>query len=685
MRHHRFNNIKPRRLRQLMWLFFIALATPTSFLVYKSYDQLKWEAFYQNRVLAEELSNQIDQKLKAFILNEQRRGFNDYTFATNDINNNDVNNNIVIQRSPLSALPVENTSLGVIGYFQIGLNDQFSTPFLPNSFNNNQQYTFSVDEQKQRQIIQDQIKNILSSNSLVAIPESSDATDGQLTLSNSLKVDPTLQNQAAFDRLSNAKQPSSNKEKDDKGALFSRLQELEKLSPYKEKVDQRKNYEKTKKRPIEQKFSEKDALVAKKQQQSKLEKRQAKPTRDEADSLIPELSTVETDNISLFANDIDAFEMSLLESGHFMLYRKVWRNNQRYIQGMLLQQDTVFKSFVKDSFVNSLLFNMSNLTVIYQGNALVSFDQKNQHYDSYRSSRSALDGTLLLRARLSAPFDELEPIFTVRRLPIGAGSKVILWSALVMILTLIAGIYSLYRLSLRNLSLVNQQQDFVSAVSHELKTPLTSIRMYGEILQQGWADEEKKKSYYRYIFDESERLTRLINNVLELARMTRNETPVNLRSIDVNELIDIIKSKVDSQIERSNFEFNIQIDEGTKQCKLSLDQDIFSQIIINLVDNALKFSANAECKQIDFKVQRQSNGKLCFSLRDYGPGISNDQMKKIFTLFYRTEDELTRSTTGTGIGLALVSQLTHLMHGKIDVINHAPGAEFQLLFDSNKS
>ena len=93
---------------------------------------------------------------------------------------------------------------------------------------------------------------------------------------------------------------------------------------------------------------------------------------------------------------------------------------------------------------------------------------------------------------------------------------------------------TMYRLGVKQIRLTRQQQDFVSAVSHELKTPLTSIRMYGEILREGWADEEKKKTYYAYIHDESERLSRLISNVLQLARMTRNELRIDLKPVTVS-------------------------------------------------------------------------------------------------------------------------------------------------------
>ncbi len=220
----------------------------------------------------------------------------------------------------------------------------------------------------------------------------------------------------------------------------------------------------------------------------------------------------------------------------------------------------------------------------------------------------------------------------------------------------------------------------MSAVSHELKTPLTSIRMYGEILKEGWADEKKRKSYYDYIYDESERLTRLINNVLQLARMTRNELNVELKIYPVSELIDMMQSKITSQVEHAGFELRIDCDDDLSDKLLEVDADYFSQIMINLVDNAIKFSAKSDKHQIDISCKALRDETMQFSVRDYGPGIPKDQMRKIFNLFYRSESELTRETVGTGIGLALVNQLALAMRGRIDVVNQQPGAEFRLNF-----
>jgi signal transduction histidine kinase len=204
--------------------------------------------------------------------------------------------------------------------------------------------------------------------------------------------------------------------------------------------------------------------------------------------------------------------------------------------------------------------------------------------------------------------------------------------------------------------------------------------MYGEILREGWASEEKKKRYYDYIHDESERLSRLISNVLQLARMTHNDLQVDLTPMHTMELIDAIRPKVSSLAERAGFALQWQCEDEAAQSIIPIDLDYFTQILINLLDNAIKFSRRAERKEIVIGCRLLADGSILFSVRDYGPGIAKNQMKKVFKLFYRTENELTRETLGTGIGLALVQQLTSAMHGTVDVVNTSPGAEFRLLF-----
>ena len=207
--------------------------------------------------------------------------------------------------------------------------------------------------------------------------------------------------------------------------------------------------------------------------------------------------------------------------------------------------------------------------------------------------------------------------------------------------------------------------------------------MYGEMLREGWASEEKKKTYYKYIFDESERLSRLINNVLQLARLTRNGTQGELKPVQVSTLLDSVLPGIASQIECAGFELNLDCEAKAGESFIEVDADHFTQILINLVDNALKFTAGTDSAVVDIKARLLDNATVQFRVRDYGPGVPRDQMKKIFKLFYRSESELTRETVGTGIGLALVRQLVANMNGQIDVVNVDPGAEFRVSFPVN--
>ena len=391
------------------------------------------------------------------------------------------------------------------------------------------------------------------------------------------------------------------------------------------------------------------------------------------------MSAVPTDlRITTFESEIDPLEFSLLDSGHFVLFRKVWRGGERYIQGFLIDQDELVRNSIGELFLNTALADMSSLIVAYEDDVIRTFNGRDSSGLPYFAAD--LDNALLFRSRLSTPLNSLELIFSIDRLAPGAGASVLGWITLVLAIVFVGGFMVLYRLGLSQINLARQQQDFVSAVSHELKTPLTSIRMYGEMLKEGWADEEKRQSYYEYIHDESERLSRLISNVLELARITRNEPQFDMKPVTVAVLMSDIESKISSQVERAGFELRFVRDSRADQATINVDQDCFTQIIINLVDNAIKFSKDADRKIIEISGKRTSTNEVLFSVRDYGPGIPKDQMQKIFELFYRSESELTRETVGTGIGLAIVHQLALAMHGSVDMVNVDPGAEFRLRF-----
>jgi signal transduction histidine kinase len=381
--------------------------------------------------------------------------------------------------------------------------------------------------------------------------------------------------------------------------------------------------------------------------------------------------------VRTFESELDPFEVGVLDTGHIVLFRNVWRGGQRYVQGALIERAAFVAAAVEAPFRASSVAAFTEVTVAYQGNALSLLPAVAGR--AYSSSAADLAGSLLHRARLSPPFGEVELVFSVQQLPRAAGSLLLAWASVILAAVLSGGFFFMYRFAVGQMRLARQQQDFVSAVSHELKTPLTSIRMYGEMLKAGWADDAKKQTYYDYIHSESERLSRLIENVLQLARLTRSSQRFDLQRVRVAELMDMVRSKVSTQVERAGFELEVR-SEAPADAELLVDGDCFAQILINLVDNALKFSVAAQVKKVEIASRRESDGRLLFTVRDFGPGVPKAQMKKIFELFYRPQNELTRETVGTGIGLALVQQLTAAMGGRVDVRNCDPGAEFRLSF-----
>jgi len=629
------------RLRNFLALFFLALAVPTGVLIWQAYSQLKWAAFHQFQVDATELTQRIDTRLNELIRITDARSFADYTFL---VVSGDPSANFV-QRSPLSAYPVEADVPGALGYFQVDTDGDFSTPLLPPDDTEAVSLGISENEFSDRLNLARELQAVLADNRLA---------QSQAEI------------RARGMRASAGETPATVMEEEKEaglvGSLVASSGKTYSQEVFDELSDDGKSVEGLRKKRMEQSALPESVVVKASRQQ------------------IANVAGLKDLRINTFESEIDPFEFSLLDSGHFVLFRKVWRDGERYIQGLLLDKETFTETIVGASFMGTALADMTSLDVAYQDTVIHTFNRPNSNSRSYPNVAEGLDGTLLYRNRLTAPLHSLELIFSIKRLPPGAGASVLGWVTLVLAMVLVGGFITLYRSGLSQIALARQQQDFVSAVSHELKSPLTSIRMYGEMLKEGWADESKRQSYYEFIHDESERLSRLISNVLQLANISRNEPQFDLKPTNVVELMSNTESKISSQIERAGFELRFNTAEDASRATIRIDADCFAQMIINLVDNAIKFSRNAEKKIIEISCDCLGDNQVRFSVRDYGPGIAKDQMKKIFQLFYRSESELTRETVGTGIGLAIVHQLAVAMDGNVDMVNAEPGAEFRFWF-----
>ncbi len=672
MRRQYFRRIDERGLKAVLVVFFLALALPAGVLIAQAYSQLKWEAFRSTQVAAEELAARIDATLRAAIATEDARSFGAYSFLVVE---GDAAANFV-QRSPLSAFPVESAVPGVLGYFQVDAAGRFTTPLLPEAGVAAARYGIAPAEEAARRQRVTELRALLARNQLVRAPrDESPAAPARERereqLERSAAIAASSSAQAAFDRLVAADPPGQ--------AEASLSRAGPEAAPRAEPPagGQAANV-------LPQRLEARQNRVAQEQQTLPADLRQkrveealvAEPAvaQDAAADDDAPGATVEL-ALRMFASELDPFELGVLDTGHLVLFRNVWRDGQRYVQGALLDRAAFVEAAIARAYRASNVAAVARVRLAFQGRVL---DELNT-VDSYVGSLApaAFAGDVLYRARLSPPLGDVELTFLVDRLPRAPGTALLAWVAVTLAAVLCGGFYLMYRFAAGQMRLARQQQDFVSAVSHELKTPLTSIRMYGEMLKAGWVDDAKRQTYYDYIHSESERLSRLIENVLQLARLTRNTLRFDLRSVSVAELVDMVRSKVATQVERAGFSLEVR-DETPGGTAVVADVDCATQIFINLVDNALKFAAGAAVKKVEIAARRGSDGSVLFTVRDYGPGVPKAQMKKIFELFYRVENELTRETVGTGIGLALVRQLATAMGARVDVRNCEPGAEFQL-------
>jgi len=675
----RSRGLSPARLRLFLALLLLALALPSAVLVWQTQQQLRWESLHQYRTLAEEMAARIDVELQRLIAAEEARSEADYQFQ---VLSGAPAKSAVLQRSPLARMPAPGGFPGLIGYFEVDGDGNFSTPVLPADGADLASLGMDAADLAQRVRLRQQILEVLSRNQLVTSGRqvgtadaransdgrSQSKVDGAPPASNENEAHSSVgrsqstayEGQAAFDQLNVSPGASQAQQTGQLG----RVDELRLDRGY---VDAgKKDADKSRDTDLVQALSNAGERGKRKEQRAILEDIGADASAESREA---------GRRIRIFESEIDPFEFGWLANGHGVLFRKVWRDGKRNIQGVLIDQNAFVDGVIATSFRGTALWDMSDLVVAWQEGVLRLIPGAAQ--GRRLGSASEVTGELLYQTRLSAPLDRLQLIWSIKRLPAGPGARIVYWASAVLFAVLLGGLYLLYRLGLRQILLARQQQDFVSAVSHELKTPLTSIRMYAEMLREGWAGEDKKRSYYAFIFDESERLSRLIANVLQLARLERSDFSLDLKPVRIATLMDMLRSKIHTQIERAGFVVEYRSDEVCAEREIKVDADAFSQILINLVDNAIKFSLVAPEHRLDINVVCTSSVAI-FSVRDYGPGVAKAQMKKIFQLFYRSGSELTRESPGTGIGLALVRQLAQAMRGEVDVVNREPGAEFQL-------
>ena len=229
----------------------------------------------------------------------------------------------------------------------------------------------------------------------------------------------------------------------------------------------------------------------------------------------------------------------------------------------------------------------------------------------------------------------------------------------------------------RELELARLKSDFVSTVSHEFKSPLTAIRHLAEMLSAGRTiSEERRLRYYQVLDEQSGRLALLVDNVLDLSRLEAGKRPLSLEPVELGGLIEQTATEVQQRVAHQGF--RIRVERNGPLPVLRLDGDAVRQALGNLLDNAVKYSGSSREVVVKGLVSAERAG---ISVQDFGIGIEPHEIGRIFERFYRGGAELTRTVKGTGLGLALVKQITEAHGGVVEVASGpGQGSTFSLLF-----
>ena len=637
-----------KKLKILILVFCVALSIPLGYFVLRTYWSLEQEEISELRYFAVALFDQMEEELASFVLEEEARPVDQYRYYYAP--SQQISTSETLLASPLSQPPKKPY---ILGYFQNDPDGSFQTPLVKSDK--------AIPPERSQLVAQLNEANQIFNQKRTTVVEDAESKSAEILAKRQREQVATLADKYLdLSRSQKSSRASLGQEKarveeitpGQAVNLASRDQEQlatqRWLQPQTQAEEERKEaLSEVGVRPADE--SSKDKVVVPEGRHGAASSRPSVP----APLLDSPKLQVEVDPLqAVFINDQEIF-----------IFRRIVINNQIFRQGCVLLVKEFLTHLAEEYFSGQPMAAFANLRL--------SVIDRGEETTSHQSGATVQHANFSLERNFPRPFSFLRATLICDHIPKSVGRSTLNIMMAVLAFIILMGLFAIYQSAREVMALSERRSKFVSSVTHELKTPLTNIRMYIEMLEQGIArDPEREQEYFRILGSESSRLSRLINNVLEFAKLEKKQTRLDLKEGTLEEVIQEVKGVMEEKLRQEGFSLKVEIEELPP---FNYDREAMIQILINLIDNSMKFGKSMPTRQITIKVWPEPDTAK-ISLSDSGPGIPRHDLKKVFNDFYRVDSDLTRTTGGTGIGLALVKKLVTLMGGSVKAENnHGPG------------
>ena len=635
-----------KRLKLLIVIFSVTLSIPLAYFVVRTYHGLEQEEVATLRFFADTLFDKMEGALAELVKKEEGRAIDEFNYEVIPSGPPGAEAGKP-QPSPLSRLPRENY---ILGYFQNNPDGSFQTPLMAGAG-------------KTPPGLVDRVEALKGANEIFNRKRAT-VTD---------RIQPRPAEIAAEEEVKQ-KPGFADKYIDSSSALRSQSylgqkeKRLEKIT-----ISQAANIAKQEQpqtlgsSPAVAEPEREDQHIAKDQAAGRVstpKKRVSRKMDLEATlEAAPPAAVVAGDETEGFQVEVAPLQAVFLNDAQIFIFRRIMINRQIYRQGFILSINAFLDHLTQTYFLTQPMARFAGLrlSVVDQGREAAAVE----------TGPYSKNSDFILNRGFPSPFSFLKATLACSQIPRSEGRQTLNIMLIVLAVIVLIGLFGIYRSARAIEDLSERRSQFVSSVTHELKTPLTNIRMYIEMLEQGIAKSpDREQDYFRILDSEGARLSRLINNVLEMSKLERQQRHLNLQTGTLAEVVSEVEAVMAERLKQDGFSLIVQLGDIPP---FKYDRELMIQVLINLIENSMKFGKSASEHDIHIRTRLEGN-HVKIRVSDTGPGIPRHALKKIFNDFYRVENSLTRTTRGTGIGLALVKKFVQLMGGTVKAANNSgPG------------